>query len=259
MISVLIGTGISYFFWVYREKNSVKGVQMLVVNNIMPKYVYGQIIDNLNTIMAAHRPDQISKELKVDSSVAENIVSVKALSMQGEPLWKDPSPKTDEVFKIIAQVKNTRIKDTLQSALLNYMNSSVYLARVQQTKMEIASQRISSFDKDIATLDSLKKTFLKRATQPGRMGDSIGIVDLFVKADLLLDKKDSYSEYIKTKYQPLMLIDGFKGGAPLTQEPYLLPLLIKSVLSGLLAGILCCLIIALVKAGKNYLNTSMNQ
>lgn len=256
-LCVIIGAGLSWFSYMQKEKNAVSGVEMLVVNNILPKNVYGQIMDNLNTIISVQRTDEISKELKVDSNVAENIVMVRALTMQGNPLWEDTSSRTGDVFKIIAEVKDVQIKDTLQKALLNYLNTNAYLTAVQKSRMDIATQRITLIDKDLAALDSLKKSFFKGASRPVR-SDSTAVVDLFLKSNVLLDKKDSFQEYINTKYESVMLVDGFKGGARLTKKTSLLPLLIKSILSGLLIGVFCSVVIMFIRAAKNFQGTTTN-
>lgn len=249
-LCVIIGAGLSWLSYVKKERNAVSGVEMLVVNNVLPKNVYGQIVDNLNTIISVQLRDQISKELKVDSTVAENVAMVRALTMQGDPLWRDTSTKTGEVFKIIAEVKDVEIKDTLQKAILNYLNSNGYLALVQKSKMDIATQRITLIDKDLAELDSVKKSFYKGALKSVRP-DTTGVVDLFLKANILLDIRDSFQDYINTKYEPVMLVDGFKGGARLEKKAPLLPLLIKSILSGLVIGIFCSIVIMIIRAMKS--------
>ena len=258
-LCVLIGAGLSYFSYVQKENHAVSGVEMLVVNNILPKNVYGQIMDNLNTVISVQRTDEISTELKVDNSVAENIVMVKALNIRGEGLWGDTSSRTGEVFKIIAEIKDPQIKDTLQAALLNYLNSNAYLALIQKSKMDIAAQRITRIDKDLARLDSLKNSYSKNASRSVRPGDSAAVVDLFLKSNILLDMKDSFQDYINTKFEPVMLVDGFKGGARLEKKSSFLPLLIKSILSGLLIGIFCSLVIMFLRAAKNFQDISTNQ
>jgi hypothetical protein len=258
-VCVLIGAGLSYFSYVQKERNVLTGVEMLVVNNILPKNVYGQMMDNLNTVISASLTDQVAKELNVNSNVAENIVLVRAISMQGNALWGDTSAKTGDVFKIIAEVKDAQIKDTLQKALLNYMNSNAYLALIQKSKMEIASKRIALIDKDLAELDSVKKSFYKNGSRTLRLSDSAGVVDLFLKSNILLDKKDSFQDYINTKYEPVMLVDGFKGGARLEAKSALLPLLVKSILSGLLIGIFCCIIIMFLRVAKNFQSSGSGQ
>lgn len=258
-LCVIIGAGLSWFRYVEKEKNALTGIEMLVVNNILPKNVYGQIVDNLNTIISVNLTDQISKELKVDSTVAENISMVRALTMQGDPLWRDTSARTGEVFKIIAEVKDVQIKDTLQKALLNYLNSNAYLAIVQKSKMDIATQRINLIDKDLAELDSLKKSFYRSGSRSAKLSDSAGVVDMFLKSNVLLDKKDSFQDYVNTKYEPVMLVDGFKGGARVEKKMPLLPLLVKSILSGLVIGIFCSVVIMFIRAAKNFQGITTNE
>ncbi|MDH7463260.1 hypothetical protein QEG73_18320 [Chitinophagaceae bacterium 26-R-25] len=258
LIGFLVGAGTTYFSHVQKEKDNWEGAEMLVINNVLPKNVYGQLLDNLNTVVSLHLTDQISKELKVDSNVAKSMITLRATNILGEPLWRDTSTKTNEVFKIIVGIKDAAIKDTLQSAILNYLNSNAYLAMIQKSKMDIARRRIALIDQDLEVLDSLKKASYKNASRSFRQGDSAGVSGLFLQSGILLDRKDAYQEYINTKEEPIMLIDGFKHGSSLSKTP-LLPVLIKSILSGLVLGILCCLAIMFVKAARNFRDIGANQ
>lgn len=90
------------------------------------KKVYGDMVVKFNGLVQERAIDQVASLLNVDPQVAATIVSVRATNILGDPLEEDVTADKS-AFRIILQVNEVTYLDTLETALVYYLDSPEYV------------------------------------------------------------------------------------------------------------------------------------
>src|SRR4030095_2784125 len=117
---------------------------------------YQEIISNLNTLLVSDSYTRFAQELHISAPAAHNVIFLESRSLFGEPLKSDTSTKIGQPFKIAAKLRNSDVADTLQSALINYLNSNPYIKNIKEGRERINEQRLLFIESELNKLDSLK-------------------------------------------------------------------------------------------------------
>ena len=173
LIFSLLGAGIGGMFF-YTLKPTYISTLTLSSSNIRNDYC-ADLIEDLELIVKDKTPELLSKKLKITPSLSKEIQRIE-FNNYDEKLQEKYKDKDTIVlglpFKIKVHASNNAIFDTLQIALVHFLENNEYaIKRKEIKKQEIESMR-EKLNRDIHDLDSLKRAveYLERTS-----GDKIVI------------------------------------------------------------------------------------
>ena len=249
-LSLALGMALGYIY--YAKKPSHYKATMVVRFNMLTKEIYGEMVEQLNHLIAYAPRARLARDLQVSQNVSDKLIFVEAQNLDNGYLVNDTSTKIDQPFKITISLRDDYdfALDTLQTGILNYLNGSPFLkaAREQQTEME--QFRLESLDKDLAKLDTLKTEY-NRFLASSRMSatfynNASNPADFYSQTLNLLLQREATIESLKVDSLPVVVMDGFK----LTERPGpgSIPRLV--ILFGIVAGVITFLVAFMVEARR---------
>jgi hypothetical protein len=134
---------------------------MVVIHSELTKKTYAEILDQLDKLTTAGSRQKIAEELKLPVELAGNILSIDAKNINDLPLREDTSSKIKQPFKIIVELKSNKASDSLQNAIINYVNNSPYIKRLKEQQNKSYIERISFIERELSKLDSLKDEYTR--------------------------------------------------------------------------------------------------
>jgi hypothetical protein len=232
---VLLG----YFYYVSRPV--IYKASMVVVFNELSKKTYAEMFDQLDRLGTAGLGNRLSAQLKIPQSMAERVLFIDAKNMNNEPLSSDTSTRVDQPFKIIVGLKEDLVTDTLQNAIVNYLNENPYLQKLKDEQKKIYQQKIVFIEGELKKLDSLKSAYNKFISTPNVSAtfynNAFNPADLYVQSALLANQKDIILRWLALNTSAIYIVDGFKI-ANATHSRTLKKALVLSGVTGLLLGFL---------------------
>jgi hypothetical protein len=239
----LSGLGISYLYYI--ASPSYYAVEMIVMHNDLPRRTYHEIINNLNSLLISDSYPRFASELQISENAARKIITLETKNLFGVPLAKDTTTRAGQPFKIAAKLRKSDVADTLQNALINYLNSNPYIKRIKEGLERINEQRLLFIQSELNKLDSLKASynqFLQSSKGPATFyNNAINPAEIYVQSNSLVNQRDSILKWKNYASSAILLIDSVKS----TSKPktLFLPLvLLIGITSGLLLGILWALL-----------------
>lgn len=192
---VLLGAsvGIGLFY----NTRPVYTSTLTITSHALANDFCSDILGNLNLMIRDKSPEVLAQNLKIDVSTAK---SIKLLEFDNydEKLKKIYKNKDTVVlgrpFKIKAYMYTNTGFDTLQTALVNYLENNEYAFTRKQIKMQNIVTLREAIKKQISQLDSLKfkasSGMTPRGTSPGGFvfGEPIDPINYFKQEILLLEK-----------------------------------------------------------------------
>jgi hypothetical protein len=237
LCGLLIGLISGYIY--YTTKPSFYKASMVVIHSELTKKTYAEILDQLDKLTTAGSRQKIAEELKLPVELAGNILSIDAKNINDLPLREDTSSKIKQPFKIIVELKNNKASDSLQNAIINYVNNSPYIKRLKEQQNKSYIERISFIERELSKLDSLKDeytrflasskitaTFYNNAFDP---------TDIYVHSSNLVNQKESLKNSLNIDGAAISVVDGLKVPSS-PQTPSLLIYLLLFGGMGLIAG-----------------------
>lgn len=237
LCGLLIGLISGYIY--YGAKPSFYKASMVVVHSELTKKTYAEILDQLDKLTTAGSKQRLAEELKIPVELAGNILSIDAKNINNQPLREDTSSKIKQPFKIIVELKSNEASDSLQNAIINYLNNSPYIKRLKQEQNKNYTERISFIERELSKLDSLKDEYT-RFIASSRISatfynNAFNPTDIYVHSNNLVNQKESLKNLLNIDGTAISVVDGFKiPSFPQTPSLFIYLLLFGGM--GLIAG-----------------------
>jgi hypothetical protein len=122
------------------------------------KKVFSEIVADLQTLAITDSRSTLADKLKVPYEVADNIKKIEAQSFVEDPILKDTS--SAPLFKIVISLKKPVDADSLQEALVNYLNNLPYGKALKEAKTKAYQDRLAFLNGQLSKLDSLKDEYV---------------------------------------------------------------------------------------------------
>jgi hypothetical protein len=241
LCGLLIGLISGYIY--YSMKPSFYRASMVVVHSELTKKTYAEILDQLDKLTTPGSKQRLAEELKLPVELAGNILSIDAKNINDLPLREDTSSKIKQPFKIIVELKSNKASDSLQNAIINYVNNSPYIKRLKEQQNKSYIERILFIERDLSKLDSLKDeytrflasskitaTFYNNAFDPA---------DIYVHSSNLVNQKETFKNLLNIDGAAVSLVDGLKVPSSPQTTSLVIYLLIFGGM-GLFAGFMLC-------------------
>jgi hypothetical protein len=239
---------------IYSTKPKYFQVSMIVEFNELTKRSYAEILGQLNGLAETETSENLSRELQVPLSIAEKVTSIKSENMSHEDLSKDTSTRTKQPFKIIVGLKERTISDTLQNALLRYLNELPYLRKTKEERIKIQLEKLSYVNTQLAKMDSLKTEytrFISNAKISATFyNNAFDPADLYKESLILAKEREEITEWLALESNAVRLIDGFK----ISKVPKSTSMINSMLLYGLIVFVACFLIAFFVTLNQKIKN-----
>ncbi|MEO8764187.1 MAG: hypothetical protein ABI416_07865 [Ginsengibacter sp.] len=198
----------------YVSKPTLYKVSMLVAFNELNKRSYAEMLDQLNKPGTSGRGYSLASILQIPQSIAGKVLFIDTRNMNNDPLDSDTSTRFDQPFKIIVGLKDNFLSDTLQNAIINYLNNGNYLKKLKVEQEKIYQQKIIFIDGELRKLDSLKLSYNKFLASPAISAtfynNAFNPADLFVQSADLASQREITSKWLALNTSSVYLVDGFK-------------------------------------------------
>lgn len=239
LCGLLIGLISGYIY--YSTKPSFYKASMVVVHNELTKKTYAEILDQLDKLTTTGSKQRLAEELKLPVELAGNILSIDAKNINDEPLRKDTSSKIKQPFKIIVELKSNRASDSLENAIIDYINNSPYIKRLKEQLNKSYIERISFIEKELSKLDSLKDEYT-RFLASSRISatfynNAFNPTEIYVHSNNLVNQKESFLSLLNVDGTAISVVDSFKVPS-FPQTPSLLKYLLLFGGMGLIAALM---------------------
>jgi hypothetical protein len=215
------------------------------------KRVFGELLADLQTLVMTDSKSTLAADLKIPYDQADNISKIDGQSFLNESLLKDTS--NAPLFKIVVSLKKPANVDSLQEALVNYLNDLPYVKQLKAAKTKTYEDRLAFLNAQLGKLDTLKNeyvhslaafksptTFYNNAFDPAAIYRQSYVLDSIKDATTLLLVSDSHL---------VSTVSGFKS----TQKPEVISQSM-SIIAFVLLGFLIAFIFALFAEINKRLN-----
>jgi hypothetical protein len=212
-IGLVLGLLFGYFY--YYQRSSSFELSMILESSNLTKGTSAEIVKNLNSLIASQSYVRLAMDLGVSEMQARKIGNLSTLTMDNEPLETDTSTRLHTPFKLVAYVSQASISDTLQKALVHYLNYKSNIRRISDEQVKIGKEKLFLIDRDLAKLDSLKSeynrflasskistTFYSNAFDPA---------EIYKQSSALMKDKEEVLSWLNTSTEPFLVIDEFKA------------------------------------------------
>lgn len=250
LLCCFLGIGISYL--IYKLKPKYYESEMIVYNNELSKKDYNEIIKNLNNLLITRSYNDLSALLKLNPDKLNKIENFQAVSIINENLDKDTSTKVGQPFKIIIKFKDETNVDSLQSSIIEYLNSNPYLSKIREGQTKILTDKLDFINNQLQKLDSAQRIYnrvMLNSKMPATFyNNAMNPADLYNQSINLANEKETILKWLNNKSQAVMLIDGLKK--PVYSDR--ISLKIWLIIGALFGAILGMIVAALMLIRKTY-------
>jgi hypothetical protein len=206
-----------------------------------------ELVNNLTKLNG--KDEQLSKMLKIDIASARKIKSILYLPLNSRvnKLYND-SAMVITPFKVAVEVYNPSVLDSLQTSIMNYLESNEYGVKRKELDKESIEKYINKLKSEGNDVDTLKKivnqSILRKNQGNGVLIDEpIDPVKITQKSIELYDSQLSYEKKIKLN-DSFELMTGFNGGVQQSANA------LMSMAAGCFYGYLAVLLFFLVRRKK---------
>jgi hypothetical protein len=219
---------------------------MIVASTRLPKKSYAGIINQLNYLARSGSTDKLAAEMQVTSGVAANILYIETRNMLDEPLESDTSSKLNEPFQVLFGIRESAFADSIQGALINYINNLPYLKKLTAVEEAGNKVKLDFIEGELNRLDSLE-TIYNRFLSASKVSttlynDAIDPAKVYEQSAKLLKTLDETRRAVYVDSSAVSPVDHIKT-ANTTRSKSLSVLLVLIGFYGLLAGFLVGLMI----------------
>jgi hypothetical protein len=210
-------------FYYYVAQTKYYQASMLMVDTKMPVKIYAGIIEQLNMLAKTGSIDRLSSELKISHTNAANILYFDSRNMMQEPLESDTSTKMNTTFQVIMGIRNNNSPDSIQNALVNYINNLPYLQQISRVQYESDSEKIQQITTDIQKLDTLKTQYNKfisafrtvspvssSSVYPDNYNDAFNPAQVYAQTLLLMTERDRARRELEVENNAVLVVDTIK-------------------------------------------------
>ena len=139
----------------YVSKPSYRTHGIFVSNNLPGKYC-SILLENLNSLIGEKNKSVLSNRLKVSSDVAGDVQSI-GLSTMRDTFLIDRKDSILSLFQITLILSSVRHLDSIQWALVNYLENNDYALKRKEARREALESMKANLNNKLLGLDSLKK------------------------------------------------------------------------------------------------------
>jgi uncharacterized protein involved in exopolysaccharide biosynthesis len=250
---VLAGLFLGLFtamFYYYLAQTKYFQASVMVAYTQLPPRTYAGIIDQLNVLARSGSTDRLAHELNVEKRTASSLVFLEARNTKNEELEFDTATKREGTFKLTFGVRSYSAADSLQDALINYINGLPYLQTLWNVQRENNREKMDRLESDLIRLDSLKQTY-NRFLSSSRVSttvynDAIDPAKLYTQTSITLQDLSEARRAFHADSAAVSILDPAKLAVTTRSKP-LSNLLLLIGLAGMFAGYLVGLMIELRK------------
>lgn len=210
LTGLLIGLLLGYVY--YTTRPVFYRVSMVVEFNELTKRTYAEMLEQLNKLTGSTA--RLSSVLNISPEIAGNITSIDSRNLNNDPLREDTSTRKYQHFKIILGLHSNQIADTLEGAVVNYLNNSPFLKKIKIEQKKITVEKLEFVNGDIQKLDSLKieySRFLSRPNSATFYNNAFNPAELFERSSELAKERDILKRWLAMDTAAVTIIDGFKA------------------------------------------------
>ena len=150
-----ISAGIGLFF----TTKPIYTSSLTLTSSLLTNEFCADEINDIELMIEDNKPALLARKLKIDTSSAKEIKRIE-FSNYNEKLKKKYADKDSIVlglpFKIKAFVSNNTVFDTLQNALVNYLENNPYALKRKEIKIQNLQLMRQKLGSEVRQLDSLK-------------------------------------------------------------------------------------------------------
>ena len=235
--------GAAYY---YSNKKSYRA-SMVVTYNKLSKRTYGEVLNQLNMLTGGAGYNKLASELNISLNCANNINNIDARNFYDLPLMEDTSSKMNQPFKINISLNNADSIETIQKAILAYLNNRPYLKKIREEERKIYIERLQAIERELIKLDTLKSEFNQflsssKISSTTFYNNAINPAEIYVQSNHLIDQKEGILRSLNIDDYTVSLIDGFKPSA-LSRPLSLVQVLLISSSLGIILGFLVSFLI----------------
>jgi hypothetical protein len=236
--------GLAVGFSYYSSKSAYFEVSMIAESSIAYRKTLSEMIQSLNKLIGTRSQGKLATELGISEQQARQISLIELTSLYNESLENDTSTKYNQPFKLIARINNTGLTDTIQNAIVNYLDNKPLLKKIKEEEVKFNNEKLGFIDKELAKLDTLK-------TEYNRFLASSKITTTYYSNDVdpstaykqsseLINEKGIILYWLSSNSKPIQVIDEFKSTS--LPQSYSRS---KSLLYGALIGLGICYLLGL--------------
>jgi hypothetical protein len=197
--------------------------------------------------------DEFATELGISGDLADHIKYIESTDMNGLTLKNDTSGKVNQPFKVMVGLSDRIATDSIETAILHYLNNRPYLRKLTAAETKNAIERLEYIANDLKRLDTLKSEFNKflasSKISATIYNNAINPADIYTFSSNLVSQKEQTQKYLAVDHEPVQLIDGFKFMRSPESTKFVFTTFIAA-LSGLFIGLLISLLIETEKKVK---------
>jgi len=130
--------------------------QGIFVSNILPGKYCSILLENLNSLKGEKNKSVLSNQLKISPDVAGDIQSIDLLTME-DTFLIDKKDSILSLFKITLILSSVQHLDSIQWALVNYLENNEYTIKRKEAKRKALEAMKANLNYKLQSLDSLKK------------------------------------------------------------------------------------------------------
>jgi hypothetical protein len=130
--------------------------QGIFISNILPGKYCSILLKNLNALKGEKNKPVLAHQLKISEEAAGDIQSI-SMSAMRDTFLIERKDSTLSLFKITLTLKSMQHLDTIQSALVNYLENNEYASKRKEAKRKALLALKANLDGKLQSLDSLKK------------------------------------------------------------------------------------------------------
>ena len=246
IIGSILGILGGYLFYKYAPQYFK--TEMIVQNSDLTRRIYFEMIDGINSQIQSRSYSKLSNALGMSEEKIKGIDILKVVGVNDESLLQDTSTRIHQSFKIVAQLNNNLIIDSLQSAIINYLNKNPYSTKSKPGIKKFYEERLNFVESEIRKIDSLiinfSKSLLSSQSSPTFYNNAFNPAKLFVESNILAKEQEFLRRWLSEDQQSIILIDGFKTPEN-AQSVSRRASLIIGAMSGFLLGFLIASLIAI--------------
>lgn len=157
LLTGMLAGGLIGFLYHMSGSSNYK-VTTVVAYSEFNKRVFEELLADLQTLVMTQSKSTLASELKIPYEQADNINKIYGESFLNESLLKDTSNAM--LFKIVVSLKKPVNVDTLQEALVNYLNDLPYVKQLKAAKTKAYEDRLAFLDAQLGKLDTLKNEYV---------------------------------------------------------------------------------------------------
>jgi hypothetical protein len=239
ILLVFISLGVGLGFLTFNIKKPIYLSDLTISHIRFDNDQCYELVNNLTKLKG--KEAQLAKILKTDVKIMQEVRSItfQPINPRVSKIFND-SVMVMQPFKILAEVYDPSVFDTLESSIMNYLETNEYGVRRKLIKKDYLEKFEEKIKKEILSIDTLKRIVYQSIAQKNT-GNGIIIDEPIDPVKISQKAMELYNTQLKTNEDLILnnsfeLIVGFNGGVPKTAN---MPLsMFYGFLVGYLVGLL---------------------